>query len=142
MNFHMYWPIALIVISNIFYHICSKQMPESVHPLAALTVTYAVGALASGALYFLLSPGKNLLMEYHQLDWTAAVLGFAVVGLEAGSIYMYQAGWNLNSGHLVHGTILAIALIFVGYFLYHETITWTKLAGVALCLIGLVLVNK
>lgn len=142
MSFQLYWPIGLIVLSNIFYHICSKQMPEGVHPLAALTVTYGVGAIASSALYCLLNRGGNLLEEYRQLEWPAFVLGLAVVGLEAGSIYMYKAGWNLNSGHLVHGTILAIALIFVGYFLYHEAITWTKLAGICLCLAGLALVNR
>lgn len=142
MNFSYYWPIGLIVLSNIFYHICSKQMPGTVHPLAALTVTYGVGAVASGVLYCLLNRGGSLLAEYRNLGWPAFVLGLAIVGLEAGSIYMYKAGWTLNSGHLVHGTILAIALIFLGYFLYHEPITWTKLGGVVLCLAGLALVNR
>ena len=34
------WPIALVIFSNILYHICAKSAPEGVHPFAALTVTY------------------------------------------------------------------------------------------------------
>ena len=48
MDIRMWWPIALIVFSNVFYNICSKQTPEGIHPLAALTVTYLVAAVASG----------------------------------------------------------------------------------------------
>ncbi|WP_010244315.1 EamA family transporter [Acetivibrio cellulolyticus] len=139
---NIYWPIALIVISNIFYNICSKQTPDSINPLASLTITYIIGAITSGVMYFVLNRDGNLLREYNHLNWTAFVLGIAIVGLEAGSIYMYKAGWNINSGQLLYSSILAIALIFVGYFLYHEVITWTKVVGITICLIGLVFISK
>ena len=42
------WPIALVVMSNIVYQICAKSVPSGIHPLASLTVTYLVGAVASG----------------------------------------------------------------------------------------------
>ena len=29
----------------------------------------------------------------------------------------------------------------VGYFLYHENLTWNKILGVIICLIGLVFIN-
>ena len=47
MGFAMIWPIALIVISNIFYNICSKETPAAINPFASLTVTYIVGAVVS-----------------------------------------------------------------------------------------------
>ena len=142
MEFRVWWPIALIVFSNVFYHICSKQTPEGVHPLAALTVTYLVSAVASGILFYLITPGGKLLAEYRHINWTTFILGLAIVGLEAGSIYMYKAGWNINAGHLVHGTILAVLLVFVGYFLYHETVSAQKILGILLCLAGLFLINR
>jgi multidrug transporter EmrE-like cation transporter len=55
---------------------------------------------------------------------------------------MYKAGWNINSGHLVHSSILAVLLVFVGYLLYHEAITFTKLAGIGICLVGIFLINR
>ena len=142
MSIHMWWPIALIVFSNVFYNICSKQTPEGIHPLAALTVTYLVSAIGSGILFYILTPGGRLLGEYKSLNWTTFVLGLAVIGLEAGSMYMYKAGWNINAGHLVHSTILAVLLVFVGYWLYHETISAQKVAGIILCLAGLYLINR
>ena len=33
------WPLILVVASNTVYHICAKSLPESVDPLASLTVS-------------------------------------------------------------------------------------------------------
>ena len=139
--FHYIWPIALVVLSNIVYQICAKSAPGDMDPLASLTVTYLVGALASGALYFLLHRGGNLLREYRALNWAPFVLGVVIVGLEVGFIYAYRAGWQVSRAQIVQSSVLAAALVLVGALLYHEHITWTKLAGVAICLVGLVFIN-
>ena len=47
-----FWPLILVVASNSVYHICAKSLPESVDPLASLTVTYLIGSIFSGILYF------------------------------------------------------------------------------------------
>jgi multidrug transporter EmrE-like cation transporter len=41
----------------------------------------------------------------------------------------------------MQSAFLAIALIFVGWMLYHEALTWNKLVGVAICLLGLAFIN-
>mgnify|MGYP000511721095 CR=1 FL=1 len=43
-----FWPLILVVASNSVYHICAKSLPESVDPLASLTVTSIVAARAGG----------------------------------------------------------------------------------------------
>lgn len=138
---YLYWPIALIVLSNVFYHVCSKSTPGDIHPFAALTVTYVVGAVASTILYFALNRGGSLLREYTHLNWSSFVLGLAIVGLEAGSIYMYKVGWNISTGQLVYSSILTVLLILIGYFFYREAITLRKLAGILICLVGLYFIN-
>lgn len=135
------WPIALIILSNTVYQICAKSVPSGLNPFASLTVTYLVAAVVSAALYFLPGQGKNLLEEYGKLNWAPFVLGIVIIGLEAGWIYAYKAGWQVSTGFIVQSAFLAVLLLFVGYFLYHEALTWTKLAGVAVCLAGLVLIN-
>ncbi|MCR5575696.1 MAG: EamA family transporter [Oscillospiraceae bacterium] len=135
------WPIALVVLCNVVYQICAKSVPAGMSPLASLTVTYLVAAAASGALYFLLGQDGSLIREYGRLNWAPFVLGLVVVGLEAGWIYAYKAGWQVSTGFVVQSAFLAAALILVGYLLYHEALTWNKLVGVALCLIGLVFIN-
>ena len=138
----MYWPIALVVLSNVFYHISSKQMPEKIHPMASLTITYIVGAILAALMYFVMNKDGNLLSEYRHLNWTSFVLGLAIVGLEFGFISMYKAGWNINSAQIISSAILAIALLVVGLFLYKEQITPNKVFGVIICLVGIYLMNS
>ena len=142
MNIYMLWPIALAVFSDIFYQICAKSTPNTLNPFASLTITYLVGAAVSAGLFFLTSKGQSILTEFKGVNWTTFVLGLAIVGLEAGSIYMYKAGWNINTGYIVKSMILGIALIAVGYFLYKESFSVTKAVGIAVCLFGLYLINK
>lgn len=139
--FSYVWPIALVVLSNVVYQICAKSVPKGMNPLASLTVTYLVGAVASGILYYILNRGGNLIREYGKMNWVPIILGIAIVGLEAGWIYAYKAGWQVSTGFIVQSAFLAVALIFVGYLMYHETLTWNKLVGVGVCLVGLVFIN-
>lgn len=135
------WPIALVVLSNVVYHICAKSAPKGMDPLASLTVTYLVGAVASGILYYAVNQNGNLLREYSRLNRAPFVLGIVIVGLEVGWIYAYKAGWQVNTGSIVQSAFMAVALILVGFLLYHESLTWNKLVGVGICLVGLVFIN-
>ena len=135
------WPIALVVLSNTLYQICAKSVPEGMNPLASLTVTYLVGAAVSCVLYFILNRNANLLREIRLTNWAPIVLGGVIVGLEVGFIYAFRAGWQISMAQIVSSAVLAVILIFVGYLLYHEAITWNKIVGIIVCLAGLVLIN-
>lgn len=139
--FNYVWPIALVVLSNVLYQICAKSVPQGVNPLASLTVTYVVGAVASLILYYVLNDNANILLEYKKINWASFVLGIVIVGLEVGFIYAYKAGWPVSTAQIVQAAVLAVILIFVGYLLYHEALTWNKIAGVLICLAGLALIN-
>lgn len=138
----LYWPIILAVCADIIYQISAKSTPETLNPFASLTITYLIGAAISLVIFFITSAGGNFFAELKQINWSAFALGLAIVGLEAGSIYMYKVGWNLNTGYMVKSIILAMALIVVGYLLYKEQVSGTKIAGIAVCLLGLFLINK
>lgn len=135
------WPIALVVCANTIYQICAKSVPASINPFASLTVTYLVASVCSAVLYGFLGKNGNLLREYSHLNWASFALGIAVVGLEVGFIFAYQAGWPVSTASIVQSAFLAIALIVVGLLLFHEAITWNKVVGVVICLIGLAFIN-
>lgn len=135
------WPIALVVLCNVVYQICSKSVPGDMNPFAALTITYLVAALASGALFFALGGGASLPGEYQKANWAPFVLGLVIVGLEAGFIYAYKVGWQISTAFIVQSAFLAVILLLVGYVLYHEGLSWNKLLGIAICLVGLVFIN-
>ena len=135
------WPIALVVLSNTLYQICAKSVPEGMNPLASLTVTYLVGAIVSCLLYFLLNRDAHLLREIRMTNWAPLVLGIVIVGLEVGFIYAFRAGWQISTAQIVSSAVLAVILIFAGYLFYHEAVTWNKIAGIIVCLTGLILIN-
>ena len=139
--FNYVWPIVLVIFSNVVYQICAKSVPKKMNPFASLTITYIVGAVASAILYFVLEKDGNLIKEYSKLNWAPLVLGIVIVGLETGWIYAYKAGWQVSTGFIVQSSVLAVMLLVVGYFLYHEAFTWNKVVGVVICLIGLVFIN-
>ena len=135
------WPLGLVVISNVFYQICAKSVPDKMNPLASLTITYVVGAIASLVLYFALNRGESIVLEYQKTNWAPFILGIVIVGLEVGYIYAYKAGWPVSVAQIVQSAVLAVILIFVGYMLYKEAITWNKIVGIIICLAGLGLIN-
>ena len=136
------WPVALVVLSNTLYQICAKSIPETVNPIASLTITYLTAAAASVVLYCVLNRDVNLVQQWRQINWASIVLGLVLVGLEAGFISAYKAGWQVSTAATVQSAFLAILLLAVGVALYHEAITWNKIVGVAVCLIGLAILNK
>ncbi len=141
--FNFIWPVCLIVISNTVYQICAKSLPAGLNPLASLTVTYAVSTVLAGTLYFLLgaSTGGSLLHQYRMLNWAPFVLGIVLVGLEVGTIYGYKAGWQVSTLPVVYNSFLAVVLIFVGWLVFRETITWNKIVGIGICLAGIIVIN-
>ncbi len=136
------WPIALAVFSDVVYQIASKSTPSDVNVFASLTLTYLIGAAVSLLVFFFSSGGETLFSALKNADWTALLLGLAIVGLEGGSIFMYKAGWAVNSGYVVKAIIIAVALVFVGGLLYREPVTPSKIAGIALCMAGLYFINR
>ena len=136
------WPIALVVVSNILYQLCVKSVPKDMDTMASMTVTYTVGAICSAIIYFMINRNGNLLGEYAKMNIAPALLGVSVVGLEVGFIYAYKAGWPVSTASIVQSAFLAVALIFVGGLVYKEPVTFNKIFGAAVCLVGLYFINK
>ena len=137
-----YWPILLIVGSNTVYHIASKGTSKDVNAFVSLAATYIIAALACIFIYLIKNPAKSLLLEVGKMNWATIVLSIAILGLEVGNIFMYRAGWNISVGSLVANIAVAVVLIFVGLSFFKEQLSIQKIAGIALCVGGLILINK
>lgn len=134
--------IALIVASNILYNVCQKSTPDSANPMISLLVTYLTASLITFVSFLVYDTDKSIAQTLKGLNWTSIVLGIAIVGLEFGYLMAYRAGWNISLGSLVANILLALMLIPVGIVFYHEGFPFHKTIGVALCLIGLLLLSK
>ncbi|MCQ2586931.1 MAG: EamA family transporter [Treponema sp.] len=140
--FNYIWPVALIVLSNIVYQICAKGIPQEMNTFASMTVTYAVATLVSGILFFISTKGSGIIQQFKLTNWATVVLGIVITGLEVGFIFAYKAGWKVNTLATVTNAFLAIALLFLGFFMYKESINWSKVVGVIICLVGLWFIKK
>lgn len=138
---NMIWSLMLIVGSNCFYNICTKSMPEGTNAFGALTVTYLVGVVLSAVLFVVSVRLAGVAEEFAKINWTSFVLGFAIVGLEAGYVFLYRAGWKVSNSALTANICLAIALLILGFLLYKESISLKQLAGIVVCGVGLFLIN-
>lgn len=123
------WSISLVVVSNIFYQICRKS--------ASMTVAYLVGTIASAVMFFITNRGGNLFQESSRRKAAPVLPGISAVGLEVGLIYAYRSRWPVSTASTVQSGFLSLALVVAGTVLYHRKITFSKVIGTAICLIGL-----
>ena len=138
---NLIWPILIVLLSNTFYNICMKSMPSDVNPFGALMVTYLVAAIIS-VLIFVFSVGpSNISVGLSKINWTSVVLALAIVGLEVGYVFVYRAGWAVNTASVVANIGLACVLLVVGYFLYKENVSMQQILGIFVCMFGLILIN-
>lgn len=136
------WPIVLLVIGNILYNICAKSIPEGMDAFASMVPTYLVATLASLACYFVFNREGNFTQEVAKFNWATIALGIVIVSLEVGFIYAFKVGWPVNITYILQSAFVAVGLVFVGYLLYREPITFNKAVGTVICLIGLWFLNK
>lgn len=140
--FAYWWPIGLVVLSNVVYQICAKAVPGGMSPFVSLFITYLVGAIASLVAFLATGRNTSLAEELHKANWAPFVLGIVIIGLEVGFIHVYRAGWEVSMASVVQSSFLAVALLVVGFLMYGEELSATKLAGVAICLVGLYFINR
>ncbi len=137
-----FWPIGLLLFSNVMYNILAKNLPENLNPIAANAMIYAIGVVLSFVLYSVLMKDANFVSEVKNANWTIFALAACIVGMEIGTFYLYRVGWPISVGMMMSNGCMAVLLLLVGYFFYHEAITFTKLAGMICILGGVFLVNK
>lgn len=64
-----------------------------------------------------------------------------MVGLEAGYIFSYRAGWPISTAQLVGGAGTTIVLVLLGYFFYHDVLSLRQVLGIVACGAGLALIT-
>lgn len=134
-----WWPIGLIVFGSTAYQVGVKEISTGIHPLTTLVLTYLSASFASFILYFFLAPtGENRKKEIFSWNPSALGLGFSIVGIELGVVYMYRAGWTVQTSFILTNSLIVAALMAAGALFYKEKLKLRQLAGVVLTLAGIV----
>jgi drug/metabolite transporter (DMT)-like permease len=133
--------VVLIVASNVLYHVSQKSIPAGAHPLLSVAVTYAAALLVTLLLWPFSPGGAPKLAGLAKLNWATLGVAVSAVGIEIGFLLAYRTGWSINIGSLVVSVAVALLLIPTGALLFREHLSAANVAGIVLCLAGLVLVT-
>ncbi len=136
-----YLTIGLTVVATVVYHVAQKSTPIGAHPILALAVTYAVATAICLALLVFVPLRKGVLESLRSLNWASYALAFAVVGIEIGYLLAYRAGWAISLADIASNAAVGLLLLPIGLMLFRERVTPLNLAGVGMCLVGLLLLN-
>jgi drug/metabolite transporter (DMT)-like permease len=143
MGDYMYYPaLALIVVSNVLYHVSQKMTPSGVNPVVSLIVAYSVSILVLLPMLFVFPVKDGLTESVSKINWASIVLGIAVVGVEFGFLLAYRMGSNISSTQFYATTVLTIILIPLGVFLFREKLTIVNIAGIIFCVIGVLMIQR
>lgn len=140
-RYSYYYPVLIIVSSNVLYDISAKAFPKEINAQAGLTAYYVIAAVVSLALFYLTSEVKNFPAELKKVTWATFTLALGCTGIDLGYVLLFRAGWNISFGSLICNITIAISLILVGKIFFHEYINKYHLIGISMCLAGFALIN-
>jgi len=140
--FLFYSAIGLTIASNVVYHVFQKQIPGGINPMVSLIVTYLTAAAVCLAIFPFYPSDMPLGESIKKLNWASALVGISIIGLELGFLLAYRAGWNISLAAAVSNVTVTILLVPIGLMLFKEKLTATNAIGVAVCIVGLILINK
>jgi drug/metabolite transporter (DMT)-like permease len=138
----LYAAILLGAFSTVMYQLVQKSTPSEVNPMISLFISYAVAAVLCLVMIPFFSKGVGFSEQLHRVNWASFALGAAILGIEIGFLYAYRVGGNVSTTYLLSSSLVVVSLLLIGYFFYHDQITAYKIAGIALCLTGIILINR
>lgn len=136
-----YFSITLAICSSALYHFVAKSTPSNVNFTVSLLVTYAVAFIVTLFGFFFFPATDGIAIELRKLNWASIGLAVAAVGIEFGFLLVYRSGWNLGIAAVLTNVIASLILVPVAILLFKDNISWVNIAGILVCLAGLVMLN-
>ncbi len=135
-------PFLLIVGGNVLYQLSQKSMPKTANPLLTMVLAYAVSLAICAVAAALLPSGPGLVESIRTASWAVVTLGVGIAMVELGYLTAYRLGWKISVLPVMSSVAVALLLIPIGLFLFHEHVTLRSVLGVALCIGGLILLHR
>jgi drug/metabolite transporter (DMT)-like permease len=134
--------ILLTIVSNLGYHLCTKQFGGSTNPFVSLGFTYLTAFLLCLVLAPFFGGGNSVREEVLKVSGWSYALGVCIVFLELGFILAYRTGWNISLAALYSNVAVGIVLLPLGIYFFGEKLSSSQLAGIFFSLLGLVLLGR
>lgn len=137
-----YVALLIAIAGNVFYHLSQKSVVKDVNPLHVLIIAYAVALALCCIAAFFYPSDKTFMQSVAQVNWAVWCVGVAALLIELGVLLAYRSGGRVGLLNITVAVATNLVLLPVGFFVFKEQLTKWNLLGVALCIIGLVLVVK
>jgi drug/metabolite transporter (DMT)-like permease len=137
-----WYPIALVVLANIAYHVGQKSVPRGAHPAAAALAMYLVAGLGALIALPLVPPAVTRANVAAAMHWSVALVGIGILGVEIGFLLVYRSGWEISIASLSAAVVLSVALVPIGVIVFREPLSLSRLTGLGLALAGLWLLQR
>jgi multidrug transporter EmrE-like cation transporter len=134
--------LTLAIVATVGYHLVLKVTPANVNPVLSLAATYLVVSVALVTVYLLAPAATPAREAVKLLNWTVFALAAAIILLDVGFLMLYRSGFDVSLGQLVTQSAAALLLLGLGVMLFRERLNLANLAGIALCVVGLWLINR
>jgi multidrug transporter EmrE-like cation transporter len=134
--------LTLAIVATVAYHLVLKVTPSGVNPILSLAATYSVVAIVLAAAYLVMPAGVPLREAVRALNWTVFGLAAAIIFLDIGFLMLYRSGFDVSLGQLVTQSAASLMLLGLGVVLFRERLNGANVAGIALCVVGLWLINR
>jgi drug/metabolite transporter (DMT)-like permease len=135
------WPMATIVASFMIYHLAIKALRPDLHPLAFLIGVYIVALVLTIGLWIAFPALGPTGVRAGDMIWVV-MLGIALVGIEFGFLMAYRNGWTVSVAPTFSNVTLALIMAPIGMIFLKERLGWQGFAGLALCVLGLILMAR
>jgi drug/metabolite transporter (DMT)-like permease len=138
-----FFPPILIVFGLVIYQYSQKTTDQDANPFLVVTLAYLFGIAICLVGYFVIPSNSNtpVLPMLKTVAWSALGIGAGAAAIEIGFMLAYRAGWNVSLLPISVNVISAAMLIVVGLLVFKESISLEKIAGIALCIAGFVLIT-
>jgi len=133
--------IALLVCSGVFYQLFQKLISPTINPALSLVCSYLAAILLSSVLFVFIPLKGPLSNEIKNINAYSFLLAIPIIGIELGYLLLYRAGGKLSYSSALVSSMVTILLVIIGMILFKEKINIKKIAGILLCMSGIVLLN-
>ncbi|NJO69786.1 MAG: EamA family transporter [Bacteroidetes bacterium] len=140
------WPffgsMFVIILSIVSYQVLQKSISVNIHPVVSVIISYII-ALIGSFLLLLIFPLKNdFYTELSKANVASFLVGIAIIGIEIGFLLAYRNGWKLGLAMPFTSSVSILVLTLIGFLFFKEQISPIKIAGILLCISGIILLNK
>jgi drug/metabolite transporter (DMT)-like permease len=142
MNSKLLIALAIALTGQVLYHFCQKSVAPNVNPILALIAFYILATLVSLPLLMIFPVNGSVMQQLGQMNWAVIGVAASIVLIEVGFLLAYRAGGELSSAFVLTSAAVACTLLLLGVAIHAESISATKLVGIALALSGIYLVSR